>query len=162
VPSLGLRRYPDTRRLEARRKYITRTVQNKSGSISYSELKPAYFRLYADRNIAHRLYPRATFDRSRQVYDLDLQVKTEKDLEVRFGGMFSSRPINTGMVAIRYNLFGRSSAHIDALSYFGKFYAAGQVKLRVDLSTRAPLFIEPLFNMHRGTTSAVSVPSSMR
>ena len=96
-------------------KYITRTVQNKSGSISYSELKPAYFRLYADKNIAH-IYPRATFDRSRQVYDLDLQVKTEKDLEVRFGGMFSSRPINTGMAAIRYNLFGRSSAHIDALS----------------------------------------------
>ena len=129
-------------------KYITRTVQNKSGSISYSELKPAYFRLYADKNIAH-ISPRATFDRSRQVYDLDLQVKTEKDLEVRFGGMFSSRPINTGMAAIRYNLFGRSSAHIDALSYFGKFYAAGQVKLRVDLSTRSPLFIEPLFNIHR-------------
>ena len=61
--------------------------------------------------------------------DLDLHVKQEKDLEVRFGGMFSSRPINTGMVALRYNLFGRSSAHIDANSYFGKFYSAGQLRI---------------------------------
>jgi NTE family protein len=64
--------------------------------------------------------------------------------------MFSSRPINTGMAAIRYNLFGRSSAHIDALSYFGKFYAAGQVKLRVDLPPPDHrCSSKPLFNLHR-------------
>ncbi|MBK9515399.1 MAG: hypothetical protein IPO05_17715 [Flavobacteriales bacterium] len=56
------------------------------------------------------LYPKATYRPEAQRFDLDLHVKTEKDLEVRFGGMFSSRPINTGMVGLRYNLFGRSSA----------------------------------------------------
>ena len=63
--------------------------------------------------------------------------------------MFSSRPINTGMVGLRYNLFGRSSASIEAVSYFGKFYAAGQLKLRAYLSTKAPVYIEPVFTLHR-------------
>ena len=106
------------------------------------------FRLFADHNIA-QLYPRATYQPDRGNYDLHLTVKTEKDLEVRFGGMFSSRPINTGMAALRYKLFGIASAQMEALTYFGKFYTAGQVKVRTDLSTRAPLYLEPIFAMHR-------------
>jgi len=128
--------------------YISKTLQHEPGSLSIDELKPAYFRLHADKNIA-MVYPRATYDKGRGSYDLDLLVKPEKDLEVRFGGMFSSRPINTGMVALRYNIFGRSSAHIDANSYFGKFYSAGQIKVRADLSTRLPIYLEPIFNVHR-------------
>jgi NTE family protein len=53
------------------------------------------------------------------------------------------------MVGLRYHLFGRSSARLEALSYFGKFYAAGQAKLRMDLSTRAPIYLEPVFTLHR-------------
>jgi NTE family protein len=128
--------------------YVDRTLRRKPGNLTYPELKKAYFRLYADRNIA-LLYPKATFDRQRSVFDLDLHVKPEKDLEVRFGGMFSSRPINTGMAGLRYNLFSRTSAYVDALSYFGKFYAAGQLKLRFDLPWRTPIYFEPHFNLHR-------------
>lgn len=130
-------------------RFIERSLPHRTGaSFSLEELKPAYFRLYADPNIA-LMVPRATYVPERGDHDLDLIVKPEKDLEVRFGGMFSSRPINTGMVAMRYNLFGRSSARIDALSYFGKFYAAGQVRLRNDLSTKVPLYVEPVFTLHR-------------
>lgn len=129
-------------------RYVDRILRRKPGNLTYPELKKAYFRLYADRNIA-LLYPKATFDPQRSVFDLDLHVKPEKDLEVRFGGMFSSRPINTGMAGLRYNLFGRSSAYLDALSYFGKFYAAGQLKLRFDLPWRTPIYFEPHFNLHR-------------
>lgn len=128
--------------------YVDRVLRRRPGNLTYPELKMAYFRLYADRNIA-LLYPKATFDKQRSVFDLDLHVKPEKDLEVRFGGMFSSRPINTGMAGLRYNLFGRTSAYLDALSYFGKFYAAGQIKLRVDLPWRTPIYLEPHFNLHR-------------
>jgi NTE family protein len=128
--------------------YVDRTLRRRPGNLTYPDLKKAYFRLYADRNIA-LLYPKATFDPQRSVFDLDLHVKPEKDLEVRFGGMFSSRPINTGMAGLRYNLFGRTSAYLDALSYFGKFYAAGQIKLRLDMPWRAPIYFEPHFNLHR-------------
>jgi NTE family protein len=82
-------------------------------------------------------------------YDLDLRIKRERRLEARFGGMFSSRPINTGLVGLRYNFFGRSSSRADALAYFGKFYSAGQLKMRTDLSTHVPIFLEPVATLHR-------------
>lgn len=132
----------------AQTRYVERSLDHHGKELDINTLKPKYFRLVADRNIA-MLYPKATYRPERKVFDLDIHVKREKDLEVRFGGMFSSRPINTGMVGVRYNLFGRSSAHLEALSYFGKFYAGGQLKMRAYLSTRAPIYLEPLFTLHR-------------
>lgn len=116
--------------------------------IDAATLKPRYFRLYADHAVSG-IAPKATFVKERGDYDLDLLVKKEKKLQVRFGGMFSSRPINTGMVGLRYNIFGRTSSRVEAISYFGKFYAAGQLKMRSDLSTRRPVYIEPVFTLHR-------------
>ncbi len=129
-------------------RYVQHSLEGYGERLTADRLKPAYFRLFADHNIAG-LYPRATYRKERGDYDLDLLVKPEKDLDVHFGGMFSSRPINTGMVGLRYHLFGSSSARLEALSYFGKFYSAGQLKLRADLSTRLPLYIEPEFTLHR-------------
>ncbi|MBK7100876.1 MAG: patatin-like phospholipase family protein [Flavobacteriales bacterium] len=129
-------------------RYVEQSLLRGGGQLDAVTLKPKYFRLVADRNIA-MLYPKATWKPATERFDLDLYAKAEKDLEVRFGGMFSSRPINTGMIGLRYNLFGSSSAHVEALSYFGKFYAAGQVNLRAYLSTKAPIYVEPQFNLHR-------------
>lgn len=129
-------------------RYVARSLDPNGDTLTVDRLKPGYFRLFADHNIA-MLYPRANYHPERGTYDLELLVKPEKDLGVRFGGMFSSRPINTGMVGLRYNLFGRSSGRLEALSYFGKFYTSGQIKLRADLSTRLPLFVEPTFTLHR-------------
>lgn len=129
-------------------RYVERTIEQAGFPLTTEALKSAYFRLFADHNIA-LLYPSAVHQPTRGDYDLHLQVRSEKDLEVRFGGMFSSRPINTGMAALRYKLFGIASAQLEALSYFGKFYSAGQLKLRTDLSTRAPLYLEPIFGLHR-------------
>ena len=129
-------------------RYVSKSLDPNGDTLTAEQLKPSYFRLVADHNIA-MLYPRATYRPERGNYDLDLLVKPQKDLEVRFGGMFSSRPINTGMVGLRYNLFGWSSARLEALSYFGKFYTSGQVKLRANLSTRLPLYVEPVFALNR-------------
>lgn len=133
---------------QSQQRFVRKSLPHRGSHFTSDQLKPAYFRLYADPNISF-IYPRATRHAGQQTYQLDLMVKPEKDLEVRFGGMFSSRPVNTGMVALRYNFFGRSSMRLDARSYFGKFYAAGQVRLRADLSTRLPLYVEPVFTLHR-------------
>ena len=130
-------------------KYVERTLLGRDPQpLTTAGLKPRYFRLYADNNVAG-LHPKATYNPLNGNYDLELLVKREKKLDVRFGGIFSSRPINTGMVGLRYNIFGRASARLEALSYFGKFYAAGQAKLRIDFSTKIPLYVEPAFTIHR-------------
>lgn len=133
----------------SRSRFVERSILSpEMKTFTLDQWEPIYFRLYADNNIS-LLYPKATYRPERRNYDLDLYVKPEKDLEVRFGGMFSSRPINTGMAALRYNLFGRTSAYAEALSYFGKFYSAAQVRVRADLSSRLPVYLEPLFTLHR-------------
>ncbi|MCB0786376.1 MAG: hypothetical protein KDC02_19490, partial [Flavobacteriales bacterium] len=86
------------------------------GPLDGESLKSGYFRLAADNNISN-LYPMATYRPDRGDYDLALAVKRQKDLEVRFGGMFSSRPVNTGMVGLQYNFFGRASHQVEATSY---------------------------------------------
>ena len=128
--------------------YCERLLDRDKGPLDDQTLKPRYFRLYADNNLSG-LFPRATFKKERGDYDLDVIAKRSKRLEVRFGGMYGSRAINSGMLGLRYKFFGRASSRLEATSYFGKFYAAGQVKLRTDLSTRVPIYIEPTFTLHR-------------
>lgn len=135
--------------VDARQRTFCERLLNKHNEpLTADELKPRYFRLYADHNVSG-LFPRATYVPARGDFDLSIGVKRAKQLEVRFGGMFSSRPINTGMLALRYNFFGRTSNRIEGLSYFGKFYTAAQLKWRTDLSSRLPLYIEPAFTLNR-------------
>ncbi|MBK7085844.1 MAG: patatin-like phospholipase family protein [Flavobacteriales bacterium] len=128
--------------------YVQRMITDKHHRVHADVLKGRYFRLYDDDNIG-QIFPKATYVPARGDFDLELMVKAEKDLQARFGGMFSSRPINTGMIGLRYNLFGRTSASLQASSYFGKFYVAGQVKLRADLPTGTPVYLEPVFTIQR-------------
>ncbi|MBK9422467.1 MAG: patatin-like phospholipase family protein [Flavobacteriales bacterium] len=128
--------------------YCERLVDKHNEPLTAAELKPRYFRLYQDYNVAG-LFPRASYDPVRGNFDLDIGVKRERQLEVRFGGLLSSRPINTGMLGARYNIFGRTSGRLEGTAYLGKFYNSGQVKWRTDLSSRVPVYIEPTFTLNR-------------
>ncbi len=128
--------------------YCERLLQRDTITVDHETLKPRYFRLYADKNLSG-LFPHATYRPERDNYDLDVLAKRSKRLEVRFGGLFSSRPINYGMIGLRYKFFGRASSRLEGSTYFGKFYTAGQLKLHMELSTRTPIFIEPVFTLHR-------------
>jgi NTE family protein len=128
--------------------YCERLVNKRNEPISAEELKAKYFRLYDDNNISG-LFPRATYSPVRGNFTLDVHVVRERRLEVQFGGLFSSRPVNTGMLSARYHLFGRTSSWLDGTSYFGKFYTSGQLRWRTDLSSRTPLYIEPALTFNR-------------
>jgi len=140
VSVVGLRRSPT--------RYAMRMVERVGQPLDSELLKRAYFRLIADHNIAS-LQPRATFNPATGRFAMLLQARKQKNLEVRFGGMFSSRPVNTGMVALRYNLFSRASMYTMATSYFGKYYQSLQVRVRADLPTLQPMYLEPVFALQR-------------
>ncbi|MFT3885065.1 MAG: patatin-like phospholipase family protein [Flavobacteriales bacterium] len=132
----------------AQRLYCERLMNKNNDRLTCDELKPQYFRLYEDNSVSN-LFPRATYVKVRGDFDLDIRVKREKQFEVRFGGLISSRPVNTGMVGLRYNMFGRTSSRIEGTSYFGKFYTSGQLKWHTDLSSRVPIYLEPAFTLNR-------------
>ena len=132
---------------KAQKTYVRKLLRKKS-IISINDLKSEYFRVYADDKI-RAMYPLAEYKASTGKYRLDLIVEPEKDILLSFGGNFSSRPINTGFIGFRYNLFGKTSSTFTANSYFGKFYGSVHADAKVDLPSRIPLSIQPGFTLNR-------------
>ena len=132
----------------AQRNYVRTLMSPKSEHLSLEELKPAYFRAFADEGI-ESIFPVAMAVPGRDDYVLDLDVRREKDLFLTFGGNFSSRPINTGYIGLRYNLFGRSSTKLMANSYFGKYYGSVSGRVLFDISGRVPVQLETGFTFNR-------------
>ena len=129
--------------------YTKKILSPKKGrEMGRLEFKKKYFRAHADKNIKD-LYPIAKFDPLTKTYDLEINAKREKDLEVQFGGVFSSKPINTGFIGLKYRLFEKASSIVAVNSYFGKFYGSVHGKVRIDLSTKTPIYIEPQITMNR-------------
>ena len=128
--------------------YVRRLMRPKTDSISIGELKPAYFRLFADERIKS-IFPIALLRGKGEGFQLKLDVRREKDLFLTFGGNFSSRPVNTGFIGLRYNLFGKFSTSLVANSYFGKYYGSVNAHVELDFSGRIPIHLEPGFTFNR-------------
>jgi NTE family protein len=122
--------------------YVRNLLGGHQSPVPVDKLKPAYFRVYNDDKI-RSIYPQARFKPETGFYALVLDVEKEKDVAVTFGGNFSSRPINTGFVGLRYNLFSRFSSSLSANSYFGRFYGSVSLSAKFDFSAGAPFSVEP-------------------
>lgn len=127
--------------------YVRRIINPREDSITIEDLKPIYFRLFADDRV-RSIFPVAVHDSTRGAYTLNLDVRRERDLFLSFGGNFSSRPINTGYIGLRYNIFGKVSTTLAANSYFGKYYGSVNGRAKFDISGRLPFSIEPGFTFN--------------
>lgn len=121
--------------------YVNGVLGKKKFPVNLSEIRPNYFRLAFDDRIK-KIYPLATYDTSDQHFRLKLQMKVDKDLYAQFGGLFSSRPINTGFISLRYKRITRIGLSLDANAFFGKFYGSLQIKGTFDFPTKFPFLIE--------------------
>ncbi|NNK80560.1 MAG: patatin-like phospholipase family protein, partial [Flavobacteriales bacterium] len=104
------------------------------------ELKPLYYRIFGDDKINY-VFPSIRYNNTSSLYDLKLTIEKEKKLFIDFGGNFSSRPVNTGFVGLRYNLLGATPKTFYANSYFGKFYNSLLGKMRLDIPGRNPYYL---------------------
>ena len=109
---------------------------------TFSDFKPQFLRLAQDGKIKNT-QPYATYNVDSNAFNVDLNIRPEKDLKIYFGGNFSSRPINIGYVGVKYNLFGRTSASIMANSYFGKFYGSVSLRANFDFGGKKRFSISP-------------------
>lgn len=126
--------------------YVNGVMRRKKLPVQAEELKPYFFRLASDDRIRH-IYPITQRSASGN-YRLNLNVKPDKDLYAQFGGLFSSRPINTGFIALRYKRISRIGMVADANAYFGKFYSSAQVKGTFDFPFKLPLLAEADFTLN--------------
>ncbi len=94
--------------------------------VDFVQLEKRYYALWRDQRI-NKVFPTSSADTSSQTgngYALHLRIKKELPLLVTVGGNFSSRAINTGMIAIHYQPLKNRGAAVYGNSYFGKFYGS--------------------------------------
>jgi NTE family protein len=126
---------------EKQAEYVRRIINPKGHPISIRELKENYFNLISDDNV-RSIFPSVHYDSEKKMYDLNLVIRREKDLRVQFGGNISSRPISEAFVGTQYNIWEKNSLSINTGFYFGKLYSAEQLKLRLDVPSRIPFYVE--------------------
>ncbi|HLG36118.1 MAG TPA: patatin-like phospholipase family protein, partial [Bacteroidia bacterium] len=126
---------------EKQAEYVRRILNPKSQPVSIKEMKENYFRLVSDDNIKS-IFPAIHFNAEKNMYDMELTIRREKDLRVQFGGNISSRPISEAFVGTQYNFWGSKSLSFNTGFYFGRLYSAEQVKFRLDVPSRIPYYLE--------------------
>lgn len=129
-------------------KYIRRSIFYKDNELEMELLKMRYFRLISDDKIKF-IYPLARINPETGKYILHLDVYAEKPFSIKFGGVISSKPINTGYVGLRYARLGRVGFQTTAESYFGKYYGSARIASQFDFNFRIPFSIESFFTLNR-------------
>jgi NTE family protein len=129
-------------------KYVQGHLSRRGKNMPVSKLKPLYFHLAEDEKIKS-LYPTARYNKETGLFDLELNVKKERDITAQVGGNFSNRPINMGFLALQYNYLGRLGLSISGNLYTGKLYASAQGKVRIDFPFIIPFYIEPSYTYNR-------------
>ena len=130
-------------------RYVRRSLRvNKKFPPTIADVKPYYFKIFNDDKINY-IYPTAEYDTVTGLYDLHLEVKKEKDIIVDFGGNFSSRPINTAYIGLKYNYLGGTALSLSGNTYFGKLYSSGQARLKWDVPMKIPVYIEAAYTYNR-------------
>lgn len=128
--------------------YISKIFGKENDTKTLDEIKSYYFKIAFDDKIKS-VYPQLKYNAERDRFTLNLDIEKEKDILVSFGGNFSSRPINMGFVALKYNFFRRTSSSLYVNSYFGKFYGSIHGNYRIDLPGKYPISIQPHFTWNR-------------
>ncbi len=121
--------------------YVRRIIKPSKSPVPLSRLKASYFQVVADDNIKS-IYPLLVYDTITGYYNLSLDIVRERDLITQFGGNLASRPISEAFAGLQYNIWDSRSYSFNGNFYFGKLYTSGQLRVRMDMPSNHPYFLE--------------------
>ncbi len=122
-------------------------LKNAKGKIiDENRLTKRYFRTSNFEQVEN-LYP--SLKKVDSSYQMNIQVVKSKDFKLEAGGHFSSRPINTGYLALSYLYIKKYAIKLKAESYFGRFYGSIKANLDFTIPNYYPINFSPYFVMNR-------------
>ncbi len=124
--------------------YIERVLGANGDKLDLFKIKAAFTKLVADENF-ETVYPRLSYQDSLNTFDFDLEVKTQKNFKVDFGGSLSTRPISNAFLGLQYSILDKNAYTFGANFYSGRFYESIQTTARMDIPNKKPLFLEADF-----------------
>jgi NTE family protein len=80
---------------------------------------------------------------------LRLKVNKANAFRVDFGGITSSRSVNTGYLRLAYRRAGFVGQRLELESYFGKFYGSGKVNYELVIPSRIPISMSTYLVLNR-------------
>ncbi len=122
---------------------------------------PKYSKLILDSTALEKRYFRTlsspyfsfvtpTFETgTRNHLTLRLKVNKANAFRVDFGGLMSSRAINTGYLSLAYRRAGYVGQKLEVASYFGKFYGSGKVNYELVIPGSVPISLSAYLVLNR-------------
>jgi len=129
--------------------YSSRSMlkENKVRQLNLSQFEKRYYRLNAASQI-NFMYPTVSMN-DDSTFKMEINVKKEREIRIEAGGLFSSRPINTGYVGLSYQSIGKILTKTKLTSYFGKFYGAFSAKFSIEIPSSIPFSVNSFFTLNR-------------
>lgn len=128
--------------------FVTKTITKNREEFTMKELKRQYFRMMSDEKIKSS-YPTSKLDTSTGKYTLTLKTKKDKRFFLDIGGNISNRPISHFFMGVQYNHVGKIGFTAYANGYLGKLTSSSLTKLRFEIPTKIPFYIEPSITISR-------------
>jgi NTE family protein len=126
---------------EAQRSYLNRVLLHQGQPTPIEEIRTEYFKLLSEEHI-ESIHPSAMFNPETGYYDLYLDVRLNKDLQLQFGGNVSSSPVNFAFVEAKYKHLAYQAYMGSVSAHFGRFYSAVQLQGRIDFALPIPVFLK--------------------
>jgi NTE family protein len=119
--------------------YIDKMLLHDDDTVGIHSIKEDYFRILTDDRIGY-IYPEARFNEKTGYYTLELEVKKDKNVELKFGGTVSSAPINEAFLQLKYKHLSRQSISARLNTYIGRFYSSVGAQGRADFPGETPFY----------------------
>jgi NTE family protein len=140
--SINVRTIASTGLTQEQSDYVNASLNPFHRTLSIQQLKRNWHRLTRDQNFEY-IYPILRTTEKSDSTALLIQARSNRGLDIDFGGIVSSRPVNTGFVSARHRFWAQQSLTIHGNLYFGKLYNSALLGMRLDIPGRLPLQVEP-------------------
>ncbi|TDI68717.1 MAG: patatin [Bacteroidetes bacterium] len=128
----------------AQRKYLRGIFRKKGEYHTLEEIKVGYFRLVSEEYFK-KIYPNITFNDQSGAYVFEIFAMSEKNLNIGFGGVISTRSTSEIFLSSEFYHFNRALFNHMLSFYSGRFYQSARVRSRINLPASKQFYIEPEF-----------------
>lgn len=126
---------------------IFKVNTRKNQVLYYRNVREGYYKLAAEPYFTN-VYPSMPFDTVSNKFVLQLTRRAQKNFQVDFGGVISTRDISNIALGLNYYYFNNVLTHAYAGFQTGSFYKSAVVRTRIDLPFLDRFYIQPeaMFN----------------
>jgi len=121
--------------------YINKVLLGDYSTITFDKFKRDYYRLMSDK-VFEQLAPELIFNSQTGVFDVEIDTRLKKSIDLGLGLNLSSDVGNQGFMSVSYTWLTRTSNSLYANIYFGKLLSSAKFSYIKTFPSRIPVSIQ--------------------